>query len=116
MRVVADAAGVVSAVTDEQYTVTAVMVERECCGQAETLLVELLEDHLRSDQRRWTAIAYDPGQQAADRLGDHQDSHLATEQHVVDELDQRQAEPSRGRTAPDAVRGIDWCHLFDTTA
>lgn len=85
-RLVAEAAGVASAIVDDHYTVTAVMLEHDCCGQNHTILVELLEDHLRTDDQRWTAIA-------------------------IDELDQQMSAPGRGHTAADAVRGIDWCHL-----
>lgn len=87
-RLVAEAAGAATATADDHYTVTAVMLEQDCCGQTHTVLVELLEDHLRTDDARWSAIA-------------------------IDELDERRAEPSRGPTAAEAVRGIDWCHLID---
>lgn len=88
-RLVAQAAGVPDAIVDEHYTVAAVMLEQTCCGSTHTLLVELLEDHQRTDDQRWTAIAYD-------------------------ELDQRQAQPSIGPTAKDAVLGIGWCQLAQT--
>lgn len=88
VKIIEQSAGTI-AVVDEQYTVTAVMIERDCCGQTETLLVELLEDHLRADGHRWTAIAYD-------------------------DLDQLHTEPSHGPTAAAAVDGIDWCHLTST--
>jgi hypothetical protein len=89
-RLVAEAAGVTTAIADDQYTITAVMLEQDCCGLRHTLLVELLEDHLRADEGRWTAIA-------------------------IDELDQQMAQPGRGRTAADALRGIDWCQLVPAT-
>jgi hypothetical protein len=85
-RLVAEAAGVATATADDHYTVTAVMLEQDCCGLTHTVLVELLEDHLRTDDGRWTAIA-------------------------IDELDQQMSEPGRGHTAADAVHGIDWCQL-----
>ena len=85
-RLVAEAAGVATATADDHYTVTAVMLEHDYCGLTHTVLVELLEDHLRADDQRWTAIA-------------------------IDELDQQMSQPGHGHTAADAVRGIDWCQL-----
>lgn len=55
----ARAAGATSAVIDERYTVTAIIVEREVRGLSQTVLVELLDAGPEAGAERWLAIAYD---------------------------------------------------------
>jgi hypothetical protein len=81
--------GVTSAVVDDQYTLTAVMVERDCCGRSGPVLVELIENHERSDDAVWLAVA-------------------------IDDFGQTQSPSSRGETPAAAIRGIDWCDLRES--
>jgi hypothetical protein len=47
------------AVVDEQYTLTAVVVERSIDGTNQTVVVELIDHGPGSGEQRWLAAAYD---------------------------------------------------------
>ena len=79
-----------SAVVDQQYTVTAIMVERTIAGgQSQCLLTELLHDDQAEPGRQWTAIAYD-------------------------EINDRLAGPIHGASARQAINDIPWTTLDPT--
>jgi hypothetical protein len=78
--------GTLTATVDEQYTVTAVMLEHHTVDGPRTLCIELLDHGPTSGDGRWMALAYD-------------------------ELRQRHTPPSSAATLGAALANLAWTQL-----